>query len=263
MHVFPTSPNPQSNFNAKKGGKLYGNTLSPVDILHNVTLLGTAQSLFSVVWPLLNFSWLGKAAYSLGMHWKKHIWGYISVKGLQKERRSKILYLVSYTSGKCVKALWSHECLLGFLWVVCWSDLWEEYMWWGKSGIGRGLDCVLGTLEWSAAVRVERCGTQQGTPISPPVGLPGLCRQRWLVLSLSHPGKANCMRFLKDFFFISKEGVFFKLFCYLKWKILLILPTLVIFPAILVILGASQHPKSSGFYPPHRTSVWANVTCVF
>lgn len=49
MHAFPTSPNPQSDFDAKKGGKLYGNTLSPVDILHNVTLLGTAQSLFSVV----------------------------------------------------------------------------------------------------------------------------------------------------------------------------------------------------------------------
>lgn len=49
MHAFPTSPNLKSNFDAKKGGKLYGNTLSPMDILRNVTLLGTAWSLLSVV----------------------------------------------------------------------------------------------------------------------------------------------------------------------------------------------------------------------
>lgn len=165
MHVFPTSPNPKSNFDAKRSGKLDGNSSSLMNILCNMTLSGNVQSLFSVVWPLLNFSLLGKVAYRLGVHWKKHIWGYISVKGLQKERRSEILYLVSYTPGKHVKALWSHECLVEFLWVVCCGDLWEEYMWWGKSRMGRGLYCVLGTLEvLSSSQGVKLWCTNRGLP---------------------------------------------------------------------------------------------------
>lgn len=254
MHAFPTSPNPKINFDAKKSGKLDGNTLSPMDILCNMTLLGNVQSLFSMVWPLLNFSRLGKATYRLGVHCKKHMWRYISVKGLQKERRSKILYLVSYTSGKLVKALWSHKCLLEFLWDVCY-DLCKEHMCWWKSAMGRGLYCVLGSLEVLSSSQYKAVVHKQGIPISPPGWLLGLCRQHWFVPFFSYPGKTNCMRFLKDFLFFSFQRNFFlKLFCYLKLKIWLILPALVIFTAILVVLGASQYPELSVSYPPHKSS---------
>lgn len=199
MHAFPTSPNPKSNFNAKKSGKLDGNTLSPMDILCSMTLLGNVQSLFSMVWPLLNFSWLGKAAYRLGVHWKKHIWGYISGKGLQKERRSEILYLVSHTSGKHVKALWSHECLFGVsLSCVLWWSLQRIHVV-GKEQNGKGFVLCVGRTGSVQQQSGKLWYTSKGTPISLPGWLAGLCRQHRLVLSLSHPGKANCMRLLKDF----------------------------------------------------------------
>lgn len=63
----------------------------------------------------------------------------------------------------------------------------------------------------SAAVRVKAVVHKQGTPISPPGWFLGVCRQRWLVLSLSHPGKANCTRCLNFFFYYFKGGFFIAL----------------------------------------------------
>lgn len=146
LHVFAASSTQKSNFDAKRSGKPDGNTLSPVDILRNMTLLGNAQSLFSVAWPLLNFSWLGKAAYRLGVHWKKHIGGCVSVKGLQRgEEKSCIWCHILQENMRRPSGV---EYLLEFLWVVVFflSDLWEKYMWWGKRRVGRGLYCGLGTL---------------------------------------------------------------------------------------------------------------------
>lgn len=132
MHVFATSLTQKSNFDAKRSGKPDGNTLSLVDILRNMTLLGNTQSLFSVAWPLLNFSWLGKAAYRLGVHWKKHIRGCVSVKGLQRRRRGEILYLVSYILQENMRrpsgvmsVSWSFF-ELWFVWFFFLSDLWEK-----------------------------------------------------------------------------------------------------------------------------------------
>lgn len=82
----------------------------------------------------------------------------------------------------------------------------------GKEQNGKGFVLCVGHTgsvqqlpEWKDVVH------KQGTPISPPGWLPGLCGQHWLVLSLSHPGKANCTRCSKNFFYLFhfKEAFFY------------------------------------------------------
>lgn len=80
----------------------------------------------------------------------------------------------------------------------------------GKEQNGKGFVLCAGHTgsvqqlsEWKAVVH------KQGTPVSPPGWLPGLCRQHWLVLLLNHPGKASCTRCLSNFLFFHFKGSFF------------------------------------------------------
>lgn len=243
--MFATLPTQKSSVDAKRSGKPDGNTL--VDILCSMTLLGNTQSLFSVAWPLLNFSWLGKAAYRLGVHWKKHVWGCISVKGLQRGRR-EIFWCHILEQG-----LLSHECLLQF-------ELWGVFSWWSlrkihavgsKQSGKRGCTVRWACCKWLAIVRVESCCIEVGdlhkasklVLRSVQTVLPCTCPQP--------PRESKLHEFVKGFFFFFFKEHLLKPFCYLKCKIWLILPALVISTAFLVVCDSKiQHLELSVFSPP-------------
>jgi len=80
MFIFP-APTQTSNFGAKRSGKPDGNTLSLVDILRNMTLLGNAQSLLCgmtsfklfLAWKSSLQAWCSLEKAHMGMHFSEGI----------------------------------------------------------------------------------------------------------------------------------------------------------------------------------------------